>query len=81
MTATEFLDIENKDLKKELEKHLLRNKVTGVMRAFAEAYHQEKMRENRDCNMQDIIHYYLSSKHIFTDKVIDVLEEYLKKSE
>jgi hypothetical protein len=45
MTATEFLDIENKDLKKELEKHLLRNKVTGVMRAFAEAYHQEESKE------------------------------------
>jgi hypothetical protein len=47
----------------------------------AEAYHQEKMKEKRDCNMQDIITYYSSSQHIFTDKVIDVLDEYIKKAE
>ena len=43
MTPLEYLEIENKDLIKKLEKNLLRGKVTKVMTDFAKYYHNEQL--------------------------------------
>tara|TARA_R110000824_G_scaffold233240_1_gene421437 strand:+ start:2552 stop:2794 length:243 start_codon:yes stop_codon:yes gene_type:complete len=78
MTPLEYLEIENKDLIKRLEKNLLRGKVTKVMIDYAKEYHTKQLRIGSvsDCNMQDFMEHYQNSKHTFTDKAIDVLKSY-----
>ena len=43
MTALEYLEKENKELIKKLERNLIRSKVTKLMMQFAEEYHQHKL--------------------------------------
>ena len=43
MTALEYLEIENKELIKRLEKNLLRGEVTKIMTNFAIQYHKEQL--------------------------------------
>ena len=43
-----------------------------------EGYIQEQLNIGfvSDCNMQEFMNYYGDSKHVFTDKAIDVLKNY-----
>jgi len=78
MTPTKFLEKNNNKLKAKLEKSLIRNSVTKEMIAYAKQYHQEQLNIGvvSDCNMQEFMTYYGYSKHVFTDKAIDVLKDY-----